>query len=31
MIRGAENDTNYTVKDYKPEEIEQILENYFKE
>ena len=29
MIRGADNGSKFTVKDYSTEQVESILENYF--
>lgn len=30
LIRGAENESTYTVVDYKTEDIDRIIDNYFK-
>lgn len=30
MIRGAENGSSFVVKDYKQEDIEDLLDTYFK-
>lgn len=30
MIRGAESSTSITVQDYKEDDVESILEEYFK-
>ena len=30
MVRGAANDTNFTVVDYAEHEVESILNSFFK-